>query len=260
MTQQIIHFSHANGFPAGSYTQMLAHFKPKYAIGCIERIGHNPKYPVTNNWTYLPQELIDYCEQHYHQPVILMGHSLGAVISFIVAAKRPDLVKALVMIDAPIPTLAQNLVLKLAKRVGFIDHITPAARTENRRTHWANKEEALEYFDGKRLMHKFDPLCLRDYIENGTHQAPQGGVELCFSHAIEMQIYRGLPDNIWHKKPLACPSAIFAGAKSEVFWQANARRMQKLGMQLDWTDAGHMFPLEQPKATADKIKRFLDNL
>ncbi len=252
-----IHFSHANGFPAGTYNQLLAHFQEDYEVGSIACIGHNPKYPVTNNWTNLPQELIDYCEQHYSRPVILMGHSLGAVISFMVTVQRPDLVKALVMIDAPIPTLLQNMVLKLAKKMGFIDYITPAARTKNRRVHWASKEAAMSYFNGKSLMHKFDPRCLQDYIEYGTAAVKEGGVSLCFAHAIEMQIYRGLPDNIWHKQVLSCPSAIFAGSKSDVFWQANARRMQKMGMYLDWTDAGHMFPLEQPQATANKIKQFL---
>lgn len=252
-----IHFSHANGFPAGSYTTLLSYLESEYQINSIECIGHNARYPVSNNWTYLADELIHECETRYQKPVILMGHSLGAVLSCMVTLKRPDLVAALVMLDAPVPTSIQKIALKLSKRLGFVDYITPAARTQNRCTHWSSKDEAYHYFEGKHLMQKFDARCLHDYVEYGTQKAQDGGVELCFKHDVEMAIYRSLPDNINQNQKLHCPAAIFAGSKSNVFWQANGRIMQKMGMHLDWVDSGHMFPLEQPELTATKIKQFL---
>lgn len=256
MLQQI-HFSHANGFPAGSYRTLFEYLKPEYQIGSIERIGHNPDYPVTNNWSLLYNELIEYCETHYKEPVILMGHSLGAVVSCMVAINRPDLVKALIMLDAPIPTLIQKLALKLSKRFGFIDYITPASRTKNRCTQWQSKQAAIDYFNQRRLMQRFDSRCLHDYVEQGTRESKDGGVELSFNHDVEMAIYRSIPDNISPRAKFQCPAAIFAGSQSDVFWQANGRLMQKMGMYLDWVESGHMFPLELPELTAHKVKQFL---
>ena len=58
MKKDTIHFAHANGFPGGTYKRMLEPLKEKYNIIAMDRLGHNPLYPVNNNWTNLADELI----------------------------------------------------------------------------------------------------------------------------------------------------------------------------------------------------------
>ena len=153
----ILHFSHANGFPGGSYRQMLGILAEHYDVRVTDRLAHNPLYPVTNNWDQLCNELIHFFEQEYQQPVIAVGHSLGGLLSLMVAVRRPDLIKALVMLDAPALTRLQAGGLKMAKKLGLVDRITPGGRSNGRRAQWPSREEALSYFSAKTLMRGFGP-------------------------------------------------------------------------------------------------------
>ena len=96
--KDILHFSHANGFPAGSYSTLLSYLSDDFEIGMIDRLGHHKDYPVTDNWSFLVKQLIDYFECTYTQPVYAVGHSLGGILSMMVATQRPDLVKGLIML------------------------------------------------------------------------------------------------------------------------------------------------------------------
>lgn len=250
----ILHFSHANGFPAGSYRVLLEALAAHYDVRTIDKLAHNPAFPVTDNWHHLALELEHFFEQHYHKPVIAVGHSLGGVLSMMVARKRPDLVKALVMLDAPALTPLQSFGLKMAKQLGLVDKITPAGRTDGRRTEWASLQEARDYFSGKTLMKAFDTRCLTDYVNAGTETCERG-VRLRFDAATEMKIYRTIPHNLNVSGPLPQPAAAIGGRSSKVFTRMTGAYMQgRLGMKVHWLEGTHMFPLEQPEQTAEAVQ------
>ena len=66
--KDIIHFSHANGFPASTYRTVFAELADDYQIRSIERYGHDPRFPVTQDWPYLVDQLIDDMEQYRQDP------------------------------------------------------------------------------------------------------------------------------------------------------------------------------------------------
>src|SRR5262245_28282326 len=121
MARDIIHFSHANGFPARSYDKLLGDLSRDFAIGWIDMLGHDPRYPVTDGWPYLVEQLIDHVARHYREPVIAVGHSLGGFLSFLAAVQEPRLFKALVVIDAPVVGYFKSKALQVSKRIGMID-------------------------------------------------------------------------------------------------------------------------------------------
>ena len=261
-SRTILHFSHANGFPAGSYGALLKPLADHYDVRTIDRLAHQAQYPVTDNWAFLEQELIHYFEQHYQHPVIAVGHSLGGLLSYMVAKKRPDLIKALIMLDSPVLTPMQGFGFGLLKRLNLTDRFTPAGRTDGRRSQWSSKEAAYEYFCGKKLMRNFDPQCLRDYVEHGTEwidaDAPEKGVTLRFDPQTEMKIYRTIPHTLRSDRPLRIPSAVIGGQQSDVFLRMNGARMKsKVGMKVKWLPGSHMFPLEHPRNTAETIHQLL---
>ncbi len=98
----LLHFAHGNSFPSGSYRVFLDQLRPHYDVRVTDMFGHNPAYPVTDGWRYLVQELIDTLDANYQQPVILLGHSLGGMLSLMAARARPDLVRGVVVIDSPV--------------------------------------------------------------------------------------------------------------------------------------------------------------
>ena len=256
--KDILHFSHANGFPAGSYSTLFSHLSDDFDIGVIDRIGHHSDYPVTNNWSELVKQLIDYFEQAYSQPVYAVGHSLGGILSLMVAAQRPDLVKGLIMLDAPFLTAFEAHGIALVKRLGLMDKVTPAGRTLGRKEKWDSVEHAAEYFSQKRLFSAFDKRCLDDYVNFGTQPILGGGSGLHFKADTEISIYRTIPNNLHHTKRLAMPSAVIAGSSSNVFKRHHEVKLKRqLGMEVSWVDGSHMFPLEKPDVTVELIKNYI---
>src|SRR5438445_7202594 len=58
----ILHFSHANGFPAACYRKMFSYLERDFEIDYINTIGHDPRHPVTDSWPHLVAEQSEYIE------------------------------------------------------------------------------------------------------------------------------------------------------------------------------------------------------
>lgn len=256
----ILHFSHANGFPGGSYQAIFDMLAQDYDVRYTDRIGHHAEFPVTNNWPNLERQMIQYFENTYTEPVIAVGHSLGGILSLRLADKRPDLVKAVVVLDVPALSAVEASGLRLIKWLGMMDKVTPASRMDGRRNLWKSEAEAVQYFRGKKLMSLFAERCLQDYVRAGT-QACEGGLRLYFDPKVEQAIYRTIPDNHVLRKPLAVPAAAIGGRESKVFNKSQAKRMKhKLKMKFAWLPGTHMFPLEHPQQTAHTIQQLLQEM
>jgi len=97
----LIHLAHANGIPGSSYRPLYERLQP-HTCFALERFGHDPRFPVDDNWTHLADELIAHLQEHATEPVVGIGHSMGAVVTFMAACKRPDLFSGVLMLDPPI--------------------------------------------------------------------------------------------------------------------------------------------------------------
>jgi len=266
MKKDIIHFSHANGFPAKSYQAMFDALSEHYEIGYIETLAHNPSFPVSQNWPNLVDELIEHLQSTYHEPLIAVGHSFGAILNYMAAQRRPDLIKQVILLDAPILERVGSLVVRFAKSFGFIDKITPAGRTQGRQETWANEAEAIEYFKGKSLFRNVDPRCLKDYVKFGTQAIKDGtnigGIELRFKADTEVKIYRTLPHNLHRSYAnMKVPAAMIYGRQSNVVRPFQVQYMRKsMGLYTCWLTGSHLFPLECPEVTAEKIHQTIRKL
>ena len=60
-----------------------------YAVRAIEKLGHDPRFPVTSNWPHLVQQLGEFAQAEvatHGGPAYLVGHSMGGFISLMAAA------------------------------------------------------------------------------------------------------------------------------------------------------------------------------
>jgi len=260
--RDIIHFAHANSFPATVYGKLLGALATDYELGWQDTIGHDPRFPVSDCWPNLVEELIQHIGQHYATPIIGVGHSLGGFLLFYAALRRPELFKALVILDSPLMGPRRSLGIWLAKKLGFIDRVTPGGNTLRRRDNWASVDMVQDYFARKPAFARFDPDCLADYARHGTVDNGQGGRQLKFRPQIEHQIYCGLPHDFpRHRGRLAVPTAFIAGTQSDVVRAADIRFMQQhFAMQLHQQQGSHLFPLEHPLQTAATIHHALVQL
>ena len=57
-------FSHANSFPAATYSVMFKNLRSRgFTVKAVDKFGHAPEYPVTDNWRHLVQQLHDFAAQ-----------------------------------------------------------------------------------------------------------------------------------------------------------------------------------------------------
>ncbi|KAF1052125.1 MAG: hypothetical protein GAK43_02079 [Stenotrophomonas maltophilia] len=252
---QAIFFAHANGFPSATYGKLFNALAPEYQVKHLEMHGHDPRFPVNANWESLVEELLHHLEA-LDQPVWGVGHSLGGVLHYHAALRCPERYRGVVMLDSPVLTLADEWVIRAAKRFGFIDRITPAGRTLGRREGFRDFAEAQAYFAEKPLFKRFDPECLDAYVRHGLAREADGSLRLRFDPATEISIYRNVP----HASPgrarqLAVPLTLVRGRHSKVVLPHHAHLVQRVPRGEYLTlPGGHMFPLERPLETASLLK------
>ncbi len=189
-------FSHANGFPAGTYRVLFDAWRAAgWAVHAPDKFGHDPRYPVTGNWPRLRDQLIDFIDAEVGGPAFLVGHSLGGLLSVLAAARRPDLAAGLVLLDSPIIGGWRAHSLHMAKATGLIRRVSPGKVSRSRRHHWPDHEAVHRHFAAKAKFARWDPRVLADYVANGF-EARAGGVHLAFEREVETRIYETLPHHV----------------------------------------------------------------
>jgi len=264
-------FSHANSFGAATYGVLFDALKARgFAVAAIDKFGHDPGYPVTNNWPHLVQQLIDFTQQQVAKagaPVFLLGHSLGGFLSLMAASKAPGLVRGVLLLDSPLVGGWRAQALGLAKRTQLVGSVSPGKFSRKRRQHWPSSEAALAHFKSKKAFAKWHPQVLEDYITHGTHDETVNGHRqrvLSFDRDIETAIYNTLPSNLealLRQHPVKCPVTFIGGTRSAEIRQVGLDLTRRVTHgRLMMLDGSHLFPMEKPLVTAAAIEAALLNL
>ena len=250
-------FAHANSFPAGSYRKLFTLLEPSFVISAPSRLGHDPAHPVTDSWPHLLQDLLTFVRHHAHdRRVILVGHSLGGLLGLMLAEREPALLRCLILLDSPLVTGWRAAVLWAGKRSGLIHRLAPVAPALRRRMQWSDLGAVTKHFEAKAPFAQWDPEMLQDYARAATRV--EGGQRvLAFERHIEASIYATLPHGLGRllRNPPPIPVGFVGGTVSNELRMAGMTATRRLvGPNLRWIDGGsHLFPFEQPEATAMAI-------
>ncbi len=265
MTGTIV-FSHANGFPAGTYRVLFEAWQAAgWCVLALPRIGHNPAYPVTASWPRLREELIHFIEaQAPGEKVQLVGHSLGGFLSLMVACRRPDLADQVVMLDSPVIAGWRAHSLQVAKAMGLYQRVSPSRASRRRRYQWPSAAAAHQHFVAKAAFARWDPRVLNDYMVCGMEADPTGepgALRLAFQREVESRIYDCLPHRLarmLRRHPPPGPVSFVGGTRSLELHQAGMEATRRLVQErLQWVEGTHLFPMEKPEATAAAVLRAL---
>lgn len=252
-------FAHANGFPGGSYRCFLHELADEYRVEAVPLLGHDPAYPVDRDWHSLSLELEAWLEG-LPRPLVAVGHSMGAVLLFMVASRRPEWFRALVMLEPPLVNGWPALAFNLLRRLGMADRITPAGKSRGRRDHWPDRDSVESYFRSRALFRRFHPRCLQDYLDAGLER-DDSGYHLRYDPAVEVAIFRTTPGNTGRYPRLPVPAAVVSALDSDKrFHDAAARHARGQGMTHRFVPGGHLFPLEQPEHAAAELRSLLREL
>ncbi|HVL01313.1 MAG TPA: alpha/beta hydrolase [Dongiaceae bacterium] len=252
----LVHFAHANGVPAPAYQPLFDRLQPHEVIA-LPMFGHNPAFPFDHNWRYLADELIDFLQRNAREPVLGVGHSMGALVTFIAASKRPDLFKGVLMLDPPLMWGSMAMVFKVLKLVGKSDDVTPAGKSKNRKQVWPNRTNAVEYFASKRLF-QFHPECFESFCNAAIEKNAGDEVKLRFRVDVEVGIFRNTPDNLKSWKRPQMPIKLVYAESSDA---TRADMVVPFGkynkIPVESIPGEHMYPLQQPDVAAEIIHEFI---
>jgi pimeloyl-ACP methyl ester carboxylesterase len=260
-------FSHANSFPAGTYRLLFEAWRGAgHTVHAIERYGQDPAYPVTSNWPHLRDQLIAFIEAELgaaERPAVLVGHSLGGMVSLLAASKRPDLACGVLLLDAPLVSGWRAHALHMAKRSGLMQRFTPIRVARTRRHEWPSRAAVRAHFKTKRAFARWDPRVLEDYVSSGFVR--RGGLTvLAIERELEARIYATLPHHVGpllRRHPLRCPLGYIGGRQSVESRQAGIAATRRLaGEHFMWTEGSHLFPMEQPELTANLALQMLQRM
>ena len=253
-----ISFVHANGIPAPTYQVLFDHLP--HSVVAKHQYAHDKRYPLVNGWKHQVDELFAYLdEQKIKTPILAMGHSFGAVISYMAVARDPERFCGLVMCDPPLLTHFFGWMFEMCKSTPLIDKITPAHITMQRKRQWQSSDNVVDYFAQKRFFAQFEPQAIQDYVNSVTTHTGDG-LQLSYEPEIEAQIFRTIPTDLsLYIGQVTLPSLLLTGRNTDVTMPFLRRKF--LAKQPNFLHqeipGGHMFPLEFPYETAQIVNDFI---
>lgn len=266
-----LHFAVANGFPPETYQPLLAYFTPHYQVVSLppralwgSEQPPLPYTPQTPDWRQVAQDLITGIEHYELKDVIAIGHSFGGVASTLAAIERPELFKALILLD---PTFLPEHVtdmLRSLREAGIADQ-HPLAQGALKRTNWfPSEKEAFERFRTRKLFAQWSDESLQSYVQHGTRPVDDGnGIVLRWSPEWEAFYFSSGYLETWDMLPKLnglLPTLIIQGETTDTFVNESAvrtRELVPLATHAQLPEHGHLFPHSAPRQTAELIQAWL---
>jgi len=260
------HFSHATGLCAGAYAPLIGELAGSLHLVGMDDRGHGSTKVAADpkklkSWDTFASDL-EYFFEQFDKPVIAIGHSRGAVASLILAARRPDLISALVLIDPTILPFSWMWWWYLAKKTGAARWVPIAARAAGRRYRWPDRETILERFRQKPVFRSWQDGFLEAYVDYGTEAAEDGGIRLCCHPAWEARAFAACNHDVWrYIDRIQQPTLLLFGDQSDICLPAAVKRFVKCVPHAEvcaFERTGHFVPMERPREVVTAIHRFLD--
>jgi len=261
----LVHFSHATGMTAGTYGPLAEILAGRFRVFAMDHRGHGKTEAEADpaklkNWYGLCRDMERFFE-FLGEPVIAAGHSLGAVVSLMAAARRPELVKALVLVDPTILPFSWMWWWYLAKKTGLARYVPIAYRAGKRKAVWPDQRTMLEAYERKESFRAWKDGFLESYIAGGTRSAAGGLVQLACDPAWESRVFATCPHDIWkYVSRITQPVMIIYGEESDTFLLPAVKRFKHkvpAAEMLCLRGATHFVPMERPGEVAEAIERFV---
>lgn len=252
-----IQFSHANGIPAGTYTRLFQALQP-HRVEAVHAYGIGD-FPLDNNWRNLVPELIHHIESHQQAPVIGLGHSLGGVLTYWAALARPDLFRAIIVMDPPFISWQMGAFLRLGRAIGLLDRTFPLLKLALVRKHrFADRAEARAYWGGKKFFQQFHPDSFEGYVQTALVDHPrEDGLVLTIPREVEAAVFREMPYTHNWQAPKVPFYYLYPGNNEiDRFAMAQNRRRFPKTTFYD-VEGSHMFPLEYPDETGALLRQII---
>jgi pimeloyl-ACP methyl ester carboxylesterase len=274
-----LYFLHANGYPPQAYNEFLNPFLNQFSVQVLFlrpfQLEADPQ--DLKDWRDFRDDYLTYIENTNYQlnsggrigseqPIIGLGHSIGAMTTLMAAIKAPEQFSALVLIEPTLFPLWQGTIMRLAARINLAPHVYPLIKnTLKRKTIFTDRDEMFIRYRKKTIFMDISDKVLRDYVNGLAEDLPDGKIGLKYSPAWEARIYStaGIADwYVWNNlSKITIPVLVLRGETSDTLREATLNRMVKKmnrGQGLSLPNGGHLLPLEKPIQTAAIVLEYLE--
>lgn len=257
---EVLHFAHPNAYTPACFRQFLAPFTERYRVLAMEQ---RPLWPQAQpeslpDWRVLADDLIDFFDQQGLHQVIGLGHSLGAVVTTVAAAKRPDLFRQLVLIDPVF--MMPAMLAAIAQIPGGVKEFPLLAAARNRRYQWPDLQTAFLHYRQKPVFARFSDEVLWDYVNESFALNGDGLFTLLFPREWEEHLYGQMMGHgglVWEYLPqVTQPTLAVRAAETDTLHPEAWARWQQIQPEatfVEVTEVGHMLMMERPLPVATLI-------
>jgi pimeloyl-ACP methyl ester carboxylesterase len=238
---------HPNGFCAGFFDPLarrLAAGGRFHPVG-VDLRGHGdtdkPPPPGPYHYEGMAGDVAVVCDVCGFDTVDVVGNSLGGGTAVHLDRLQPGRARRLM--------LCEPVVLPVKPGDGPVGTAHPmAAGALRRKVIWPSREAMIHSYGSRPPMNRLAPEALAAYVEWGTHDRPDGQVELACPPAIEAAIFagepalRGVNAGFEHLPHLTASVAVLCGATSTIPRERFEAVAQAAGVPLEVVeDGGHFF-------------------
>ena len=279
---QPLHFLHANGYPPDCYKPLLELLTTEYRVfGMLLRpLWGGTKPEDINDWTPFSDDLLRFLAsttphneraaplsaRPVPEPVIGVGHSIGAIVTLRATLRDPHKFRALILLDPVLFPPKRLYAWNFVRTIGLGNRLHPMIAGALKRRHtFDNLETVYRGYRNRPVFRYMSDENLHIYIEGITRQT-QDGYELVFSPEWESRIYfTGLRDfDLWRGLPeLEVPTLFIRGAETDTFLEGAARlvKQKQPKVRVEALEKStHLLPLERPKEVFEIMQSFLKSL
>ena len=271
-------FLHATGFNAMTYQSILAPLGLRARVAGLDMRGHGktdlPLKASYGSWRVHRDDVIKWIEANAPKGVVLSGHSMGGCVALMVAGKRPDLVKGLVLADPVIllPRVYRFNFLMPFRRL-LSGRISRARGAKRRRSEYASVAEARDSYKGRGAFASWREPFLDDYLLDGLLEDKDAAAKglskwhLACRPAIESATFAAQRNRPWSAlnrvRKASIPLTILKAERGSVMRPAVDQLILKRYPQAiikTVRGTSHFLPMEAPYALRDDLSGFIARL
>ncbi|MEM9668562.1 MAG: alpha/beta hydrolase [Pseudomonadota bacterium] len=272
-------FIHATGFNAMTYQSILAPLGLRTRVAALDIRGHGktslPAQTGFSSWHRFRDDVIAWLEHYAPRGVVLSGHSMGGCVALLVAGKRPDLVRGLVLADPVIlsPRTYRNIhMIPFARLTMSGSRMSRMAR--KRRPSFPSVAAAKESYTGRGAFQTWREPFLDDYLLDGLSRSgsgnPQGSDQVWALNCkpeFEASVFSAQCNRPWGAlkkvKKQDIPLTILRAERESVMSDASSHKIiERHPSAIVKTIRGtsHFLPMEAPYALREELSAYLSRL
>jgi pimeloyl-ACP methyl ester carboxylesterase len=260
----LMHFSGANGFPVGCYDTLLNDLSKRYSISSV---WHKALWPDSGSperslsWDDYADDIIRHLKQQGGQPVVGIGHSMGATVTLIAAAKAPKLFSKIVLIEPVIISKLHQTLGKLAPK-SLLNQVDPVKSALTKSTHWKTKEQAQQNLKAQTAFKRVPNEQIQTLINAMTDTNGQQ-YELTYSLKWEIANYLSARNVLTDYKKLTVPTAVIRARPSIFVHDKSWHKMMRAkpnALYMNEMEYSHLLPFEAPQLTRQLITSAIKQL